>query len=196
MVTARGRAETAATAAVTETRALYARRPARRQGGGSPRARRCLTISAMRYALYTLAEAGEPELVKWSEHGLGHLLNPTDPEGDDRDWIRQAWEGVVRGALGLPTEEPSWLDLPALSRLTVSGPELLKPFEHLNRIKPYADQVKPFNFLLAAHVRPFGHPEGVDPARFQLVAPFEKDPGKWAGLPWTNRATGVRNRRK
>ncbi|MEA2596172.1 MAG: hypothetical protein QOF01_2641 [Thermomicrobiales bacterium] len=72
----------------------------------------------------------------------------------------------------------------------VSGPELLGPFAELNRGKPYPGQVKPCNFLLAAHVRPFGHPEGADPSSFQLIAPFERDPGKWERLPWIDRATG------
>jgi hypothetical protein len=55
---------------------------------------------------------------------------------------------------------PTWLDRPALSRLTVSSPELLKPFASLNAGKPYPDQVKPFSFLLVGHVRPFEHPGG------------------------------------
>jgi hypothetical protein len=38
---------------------------------------------------------------RWSEHGLGHLLNPTDPESEDREWIAQAWLSIVRRALGL-----------------------------------------------------------------------------------------------
>ncbi len=159
---------------------------------GQPRQLWCYAISAKRYALYSLDGRGEPVLVKWSEHGLGHLLNPTDPEREDRDWIRQAWEGIVREALGLPVVEPAWLDRPALSRLTISGPELLRPFAELNASRLYAAQVKPFNFLLVAHVRAFGHPDGVNPERFQLVAPFERDPAKWLNLPWTDRSSGVR----
>ncbi len=159
---------------------------------GQPRQLWCYAISAKRYALYSLDGRGEPVLVKWSEHGLGHLLNPTDPDSEDRDWIRQAWQGIVREALGLPVVEPVWLDHPALSRLTISGPELLKPFAELNAGKPYAGRVKPFNFLLVAHVRAFGHPDGVDPERFQLVAPFEQDPAKWLSLPWTDRSSGAR----
>ena len=38
---------------------------------------------------------------RWSEHGLGHLLNPTDPESEDRDWIEQVWLKIVREALDL-----------------------------------------------------------------------------------------------
>jgi len=152
----------------------------------------CLATSAKRYCLYTLDEDGEPQLVKWSEHGLGHLLNPTDPDGDDRDWMRQLWEGIVRKALGLAVTWPAWLDRPALSRLTVSSPELLRPFSDLNAGKGYADQVKPFSFMLVGHVPPLSRPAGADPARFQLVAPYETDPRKWLTLEWIDRYSGKR----
>jgi hypothetical protein len=152
----------------------------------------CLAISAKRYCLYTLDDAGEAQLVKWSEDGLGHLLNLTDPDSDDRDWMSRVWEGIVREALRLSVADPAWVDRPALSRLTVSCPELLKPFAALNAGKSYPDQVKPFSFLLVGHVRPFGYPEGVNPARFQLVAPYESDATKWLRLPWTDRYSGRR----
>lgn len=152
----------------------------------------CLAISAKRYCLYTRDDDGTPQLVKWSEHGLGHLLNPTDPDSDDRDWMRQVWQGIVQERLGLPCREPAWLDRPALSRLTVSSPELLKPFATLNAGKPYPDQVKPFNFLLVGHVRKLGYPVGVDPSRFQLIAPYESDAAQWTQLPWFDRYSGTR----
>lgn len=152
----------------------------------------CYAISAKRYCLYIMDHNGEPELVKWSEHGLGHLLNPTDPDSEDRDWMRQVWEGIMREELGLPYEWPAWLDRPALSRLTISSPELRKPFTDLNEGKAWPDQVKPFNFLLVGHIRPFGYPEGVDPTRFQLVAPFESDASRWMHLPWVDRYSGKR----
>src|SRR5579859_7610981 len=59
----------------------------------------CLAISAKRYALFLRDEAGNPVLLqkginnhedRWSEHGLGHLRNPVNPESEDRDWIRHA----------------------------------------------------------------------------------------------------------
>ena len=78
------------------------------------------------------------------------------------------------------------------SRLTISSPELLKPFADLNAGKPWPGKVKPFNFLLVGHVRPFGHPVGVDPTRFQPVAPYEADPSRWQGLPWIDRYSGDR----
>jgi hypothetical protein len=45
--------------------------------------------------------------------------------------------------------------------------------------------VKPFNFLLTAFVAPLGHPAGVDPTRFHLVAPYEADPRKWPRMRLT-----------
>src|SRR5207244_8577994 len=51
---------------------------------------------------------------------------------------------------------------------------------------PYSKQVKPFNFLLVAHVAPGGHPAGADPKRVTLVAPYEPDPRRWRQLPWRN----------
>jgi hypothetical protein len=82
---------------------------------------------------------------------------------------------------------PNWLDRPALSRITISSPELLKPFEQLNKGKPYAEQIKPFNFLLSAQVAPLGYPACVDPAHFHLIAPYESDPRRWHKLKWADR---------
>ncbi len=174
-----------------ERAATRGRQPRRGRG---QRPLSCLAISAKRYCLYAVDDRGEPELVKWSEHGLGHLLNPTVPDSEDRDWMRQLWEGIVREELGLLHSWPAWLDRPALSRLTISGPDLLEPFTGLNAGKAYPDQVKPFNFLLAAHVARFGHPDGADPARFQLFAPYEADPRQWERLPWVDRYSGERYR--
>jgi hypothetical protein len=150
----------------------------------------CYAISAKRYALYNLDEAGEPILRKWSEHGLGHLLNPTDPDSEGRDWIRICWEMLVRRADGLPVEEPAWLDRPALSRISASSPRMLLPFASRNAGRQYENQVKPFNFLLSAQVAPFGHPEGVDPTRFHLVAPWSSEPHEWLELPWFDLYSG------
>jgi len=56
------------------------------------------------------------------------MLDPTDFDSDDRDWMRHVWKGIVREALGLPMDDPVWLDRPALSRMTDSSTEQLKPF--------------------------------------------------------------------
>ncbi|MGC2651323.1 MAG: hypothetical protein WA304_11025, partial [Candidatus Cybelea sp.] len=156
----------------------------------------CLAISAKRYALFLRDRDGDPALLRrgvnngekgedrWSEHGLGHLMNPTDPESDDRGWIAQAWLGIVRRALDLPTTPQPFAKRVAVGRTTVSSPEVMKPLKALNAGKPYAQQIKPFNFILSCHVLPLGHPVGVNPERFHLIAPYETDPRKWERLPW------------
>ena len=140
-------------------------------------------ISAKRYALLRESE-GEFKIFDNKEHGLGHLLNPTPLGGDDRDWRREIWRWAVASDLGDPFEEPEWFNLPAVSRVRASSPILMGPFASLNDGLAYAAQIKPFNFLLSAHVSPNGHPAGTDPTRFHLVAKYEDDPAKWTGLTW------------
>jgi hypothetical protein len=153
----------------------------------------CLAISAKRYALFLRDRNGEPVLLRkdfnnegdrWSEHGLGHLLNPSDPTGDDRSWIAHAWLGIVRRSLGLTAAPLLIADRVAVGQITVSSPDVLRPLAKLNAGKPYEQQIKPFNFILSCHVAPFGHPVGADPERFHLIAPYETDPRKWLALPW------------
>jgi hypothetical protein len=154
----------------------------------------CYAISSKRYALYALDDRGEPHATtQYSEHGLGHLLNPTDPDSEDRDWIEQTWDAIAREHLGLPIAQPSWLDRPALTRLAITSPYLLAPFEARNVGLPYPERIKPFNFLLAAHVSGMGFPSGIKKAAcFLLVAPYESNPIKWAKLPWNDVHSGRR----
>jgi hypothetical protein len=175
---------------------------------GNPRQLWTFPISAKRYALYTLTEgrpalvrvidlddrggaepADEPgqldELADAKQHGLGHLLNPTDPESESRDWIGELWEYIVRtDALGQLAAEPKWLDLPAVGRFNVSNHLLLSAFNQFNRGKPHWQQVRPFNFLLVAHSGALDRGELT--SRFLLVTRFERDPRKWARLRWVN----------
>ena len=155
----------------------------------------CYAISAKRYGLFLRDRDGRPTLLRkdvnngedrWSEHGLGHLLNPTDPNSDDRDWIAQVWLRIIRKALGLRTAAQAFDKLPAVGRTSVSSPWVMRSLAALNSGKPYAKQIKPFNFLLTAHIRRLGHPMGVDPERFHLIAPYESNPRKWLMQPWVD----------
>jgi hypothetical protein len=155
----------------------------------------CYVISAKRYALYDLDEHGSPILRKVSEHGLGHLLNPAEPTNEDRMWIRMLWRGILtEDALGQSYPWPDWLNRPAIGRITVSTPSLLRLFDGMNKGRLYADRIKPFNFLLTTFVQAFGHPEGADPENFQLVAPWNPDPRQWLKMTWTDRYSGRRFR--
>ncbi|MFZ0030487.1 MAG: hypothetical protein WAK84_01270, partial [Candidatus Cybelea sp.] len=155
----------------------------------------CLAISAKRYALFVRDPDGEPALLRegvnneedrYSEHGLGHLLNPTDPQSEDRSWIAQAWLAIVHRSLGLPTKPRRFEKRVAVGRTTVSSPAVMKPLERLNEGKAYAKQIKPFNFIISCHVRKLGHAIGADPEKFHLIAPYETDPRKWEAKPWIN----------
>jgi hypothetical protein len=146
----------------------------------------CYRISAKRYALFNRGKIDEVIIRKCSEHGLGHLLNPTDPKSDDRDWIREVWETLVSESLDIHVRYPSWLARPAISRLSITTSQQLQALTKRGRPLSYDRSIKPANFLLTAHVTPFGHPEGVDPTEFQLVAPYERDSRKWLRIRWTD----------
>ena len=159
----------------------------------------CLAISAKRYALFLMNSKGDPEFLRrdvnndtdrWSEHGLGHLLNPTDPESEDRQWVGQAWLKMIRKALNLPTQDLEFENRPAVGRVTVSSPAVIRPLADLNDGKPYSEQIKPFNFLLTCHVRAFGHPTGVDPEHFHLIAPYNNKWTEWLKMRWIDQYTG------
>jgi hypothetical protein len=171
--------------------------------GGKPTQKQrqlyCVAISAKRYALFLKDERGEPILLRkrinsekdhWKQHGLGHLLNPTDPESPDRQWIAQVWLGIVRRALGLQTETLVFEKSPAVGRVSVSSPTLMKALADLNAGKKYTAQIKPFNFLLTSQVAPAGHPEGANNDRFRLIAPYESDSRKWLKTDWIDQYTG------
>jgi hypothetical protein len=166
---------------------------------GEQRQLHCLAISAKRYALFLRDDSGVPVLLRkgvnnsrgrWSEHGLGHLLNPINPESDDRDWIGQAWIDIVRRALSLPTQNATFEQLPAIGRVAISGPTVMRALAHLNDGKRYTDQIKPFNFLSSCHVKQFGHPTDADPERFHLIAPYESNPKQWLNQDWIDQYTG------
>lgn len=166
---------------------------------GKQRQLYCLAVSAKRYALFLHDEDGNPVLLqkgvnnhedRWSEHGLGHLRNPTNLESEDRDWIRQAWLSIIRTSLGLRTEPLGFEHLPAVGRVAITSPKVMRSLAKLNVGKKYGARLKPFNFLLSCHVKRFGHPLGIDPEKFHLVAPYEPNSERWAEMTWIDQHTG------
>jgi len=99
-------------------------------------------ISAKRYVLYRLRNE-EPEPVKWSLHGLGHL--------EKKDgWEKELWTNILRYALGKIDKEQllcNYSGQYAISRLRISTAHVLNKISVLNQDKPYKKQVKPHNFL-------------------------------------------------
>jgi hypothetical protein len=162
----------------------------------------CFGVSAKRYALFLKDQKGKPALLRkginnnedrWSQHGLGHLLNPIDPESDDRDWIAQIWLDALSRPCAQNVSLP-FGNLPAIGRISIASPEMMKVFAKLNDGKDYSERIKPFNFLVTCHVRRLGHPNGADPERFNLVAPYQSDLTQCLKTEWIDESTGNTHR--
>lgn len=129
----------------------------------------CYAISAKRYCLFNLDSEGRPVVRKASAHGLGHLLPPYG-EGDSpvdipppatplqeigvERWQYDLWFRIVSAALAGNPDQVDLTDLPgfdrpAVSRYAATTPQLLGWFDRYNATRPYSEQVRPFNFLLA-----------------------------------------------
>lgn len=147
-------------------------------------------ISAKRYALFTKERRGRITVVDAKEHGLGHLMNPLGTGETGRAWIAELWKALTLQALGQALKLPTWVDRPAMTRITVSTVSLWLPYRDWNRGKPFAEQVKPMNFGLSLTIAVGGHPAGADPQRFHLVGIYEKDPSKWLGMEYMDRYSG------
>jgi hypothetical protein len=165
--------------------------------GETPTELYALATSAKRYVLYERGSAA-PIVRKPSEHGLGLYRSPL-PAGERAaggwaTWIEAVWLRLIRDVEGEPSEpEPDWFDLPAVSQLTITTPALAGPFAALNRGRPFAAQVKPFNFLLQGHVDPLATGPGAH-GEVTPVAPYTSDPSAYLELPWVNRHDGRRLR--
>jgi hypothetical protein len=147
----------------------------------------CYAVAAKRYALFRYDQDGRPRLVPDEEHqpcshGLGHLINPTDPDRNDRDWIVQFWEHHLTQQLaGQRPSTLDWLERPALGKIAVTSPATWRQLAHYNRGKPYRDQIKPFGFLL--------HAPGADlvcltETNGRLIAPYTNQSDRWPDLDW------------
>ena len=102
-----------------------------------------------------------PIIRKASAHGLGHYSAPYGDEEESRDerssgvrlWKRTSGRAYVSAAAWRPREgvlrRPARQMLrPAHSRYGATRPAVLNWFRRYNEGRPYAEQVKPFNFLL------------------------------------------------
>lgn len=156
-----------------------------RDSNGQPRDLLGFAISAKRYVLYERS-GDDVRIVDPKAHGLGYLCAPsTTRSGEtDRPWTWQAWDWIVREALGVRRTAPTWLHVPAMMRVVLSTPLLL---DRLNR------GTRPYNFLLCPLVDAVvGYPKGVDRNQFTLIAPFTRDRDAWLRLSCINACDGKR----
>ncbi len=142
-------------------------------------------ISAKRYALYSQTDT-RISIVKASGHGLGYLYPPKDGFNNDADapeWIVEAWDWLLRKELGLVLKEPKWLDLPAMMRMALTSPNVMR-----NR-RP--EWLAPFNFFFYPLLSDLGsYPAGYDRSNFKFITPFSSDRRKWKKLTGVNLCDG------
>ena len=156
----------------------------------SPRQLFGYAIAAKRYALYAETK-NNISVVKASGHGLGYLFAPKknqrdEKSGDDTEadddvpvWVVEAWEWLIRRELGLSGRGPTWLSLPAMMRMTMTSPNVMRH----NR----PDWLAPFNFFLFPLISDLGgYPPGLDRTTFNFIVPFEPDRRKWKTLEGIN----------
>lgn len=138
-------------------------------------------ISAKRYALYIKTDDGI-KVVKASGHGLGYLCAPK--EGMDVDsnaphCITESWEWLLRKDLSLSYEEPAWLDLPAMMRMTLTSPSVMRTQR--------PEWLFPFNFFFLPLLSELdGYPAGCDRSNFKFITRYESDREKWKKLEGIN----------
>lgn len=156
---------------------------------GTQREIMAYVVSAKRYVLYHFGDDGAHVLDKCSKHGLGHLLSPLPKDSGER-WPEVLWRLILCEALEIPHEEPEWLKLPAVTRVSVSSPAYFRGFLRRHADIPYAERIKPFGFLIACQVARFGHPEGANPKSFRLLSPYSTAPSDWASQIWTDTYSG------
>ena len=174
-----------------------------------------IAISAKRYVLFNMGPDGKPIIRKALSHGLGHLLPPYQDDeapsqiptptlytdnlgkklkftaiGVDR-WQYDFWYQIIVAELeGHPDQIDlsilKHLDRKAASRYSASTSELLRWYGAFNKGKPYAEQVKAFNFMLAYQLSRSAYyaaiaqgdveAEAYDDNLPAVVAPYDSDP--------------------
>jgi len=134
------------------------------------------SIAAKRYALYTKTQK-DIEIVEPKAHGLGYFYPPKDsPEEWNHEtpqWIFEAWDWIMRGALGLERTKPGWFDLPVMMKLALSTPH------HTLKSLAKGPLTRPYNFMMLPQLSRFGFPQSVDPNKFTLITPFSDVREEW-----------------
>lgn len=165
----------------------------------------CYAISSKRYVLFNIDAKGEPIIRKATAHGLGHLVAPfvEIPPGFPapaasldkigvKPWQYCLWICILRVALADDPDRPDFSVLPnfnqpAVTKYAATTPRLLDGFESYNRDKPYAEQVRPFNFMLMFQPDPLADWEawraanGLEPRNGEppcVIAPYDRDLAK------------------
>jgi hypothetical protein len=149
-------------------------------------------IAAKRYALYT-RNKNDISIVKASGHGLGYLFAPKESTADDAEtgegndkapeWVVEAWDWLLRKELGFKPKEPNWLELPAMMRMAMTSPNVMRTSR--------PEWLAPFNFFFFPLLSDLGsYPAGFDRSNFKFITPPESDRRRWKSLEGINLLNG------
>jgi hypothetical protein len=139
-------------------------------------------ISAKRYCLFEGKQVRK--IVDAKAHGIGYLMNPLRRKGDDHaeQFAAAFWRKVLQNErIALKTDEPDWLDRPAMMRIPISSPAVL------GRLKEFC---KPYDFVLAPVIREGDLQLAEEAEKPILVTRFNKDSEEWSGATYYNVRSG------
>jgi hypothetical protein len=134
------------------------------------------SVSSKRYAIYEKT-ANNIKVVEPKAHGLGYLAAPKEEkEGEEGNWIAEAWDWLLRCELGLECTAPTWLDVPAMMPIVISTPNILQRLDS-----------RPFSFLLIPQVDSQGGlPANVDSNHLTLVTSYTSNRSNWLNSECVN----------
>ena len=152
----------------------------------------CFAVSSKRYALFNVGPDDSVTIRKASAHGLGHLLPPyVDPDPKSRAsrierikvdlWQEDLWGRIIAAVRSGNADEldlaaDDRLNAPAATRYGANTPELLGWFGGYNRDRAYAEQVRPFNFLLTFQSHKLEQLAASDPEALEWMRRNRRDP--------------------
>ena len=132
---------------------------------------KCIVISAKRYVLYDYID-DSITIYKYSLHGLGHL------KGIDG---KQVWKDLIL-IFHHPERKKEILskykNQYAISQLTITNYDIQKRFDGINKTRPYAKKIKPYNFATV------GTACRVDPDTKEPIIPFLSETKRLDEIPY------------
>ena len=123
---------------------------------------------------------------KYSEHGLGHLADPRPLDQRERPLAADIWQHILGAELGDASDEPEWFTRPAVTQRTISTPRLHRL---LGGGRSSESRLRPYSFCIHAIIHP-DEPAAHGRNRFDLIAPYERDPARWADAEWADAESG------
>jgi hypothetical protein len=137
--------------------------------------------SAKRYVLFEWRK-NDISVEKASGHGLGYLYPPTEEfnqKSNVHQWVIEAWDWILRRELGLKYSDPHWIDYPAMMRMTLTSPNILR------NCRP--EWLCSYNFFFYPVLSSIdGYPAGCDRPNFRFITPFNSDRKRWSDLKGVN----------